>query len=348
MTYKVLLSEVYIGTMIQAAKDIGVEVIAAQETGGFGSDIQRHNWPDVRVIPSRSSWLEKTELPRDNRWFMGAQPPCAGGSMVTPGHARGGLENPKSAFKITKAYLEYAYAQKPPIIVIESVPGTLKLCGDDICRIRDEFGPEYGVAFVLDNSSHYGCVSLRKRLWHVHYRKDLFPNGLSWTRPPATKRNMEDVLKDVPVEEGHGVSKSQLGVFEKFKNLWPAMPQNEYANQFLRKSGRWDLVPPGTVKSKQTGEMFVFYESIASYRTGYAKTVPTITGSTLLIHPDGTRPLTTREYLRVNGMPDSFSFPASVAQSKHITFIGKTVSLGIAKWVFQNVVDNLKSLEVEA
>jgi site-specific DNA-cytosine methylase len=349
---KALVSHSYIGTLLEAAQQLNIEVIASQEAAGFGSDIQKYNWPSVPIIDKRANWLGKEAVDNATQsgtaWFMIANPPCAGGSMVTPSHARGGLDNPTSAFHVTHDYMKYAFSLRPPIIAIESVPGTLKIAGDDLRKIRDESGPEYGIAFVLDNSCHHGCLSIRKRLWHLYFRKDLFPNGLQWIRyVNPVSRSLREALD---IEDGtpdHGVAPTFYKQYEKFKTLWTEMTPGMYANGYLRKSGRWDLVPPEMVKTKTNGEKFVFYESIAAKRLAWDELAPTITGSTFLIHPDGTRPLTSRELLRINGMPDSFRFPPNINVNKHVMYIGKAVTLGITKWVMFNISGNLTGFNVD-
>jgi DNA (cytosine-5)-methyltransferase 1 len=345
---KALLSHTYIGTLIHSCKAEDVEIIAAQEAAGFGSDIQAFNWPDVTTIPKRENWVQAKDLPNNNMWFAIAQPPCAGGSMVTPTHARGGLDNPKSAFHVTHDFMKYVYSTRAPIIAVESVPGTLNYCGGDIFRMRDMYAPDYGVVYVLDNSARYGCCSIRKRLWHIHYRKDLFPNGIDIQRGEAEERTVREALEGAANHPDHVVSLTQQRTYDKFKQLFLALPQGEYANNWLRKSGRWDLVPDqALIKTKANGEKFLFYESVASKKLAWDKPAPTITGSTFLIHPEEERPLTTREYLRINNMPDSFRFPPNMNTGKHITYIGKTVSTGIAQWIIREIKKNLNSIEVK-
>lgn len=348
---KALVAHTYIGTLIQACQNEDVQVIASLEDDAFGSftktsvKIQKHNWPDVNVLGHKSNWPTAAALPQDNKWFVIAHPPCAGGSMVTPGHARGGLDNPKSAFNVTNGFMQYAYGLRPPIIAVESVPGTLKYCGGDLKKIRDQYGPDYGIFFVLDFSQRYGCASIRKRLWHVHYRKDLFPNGLEFNRGPEQLRSVRDALTGVEGLTNMVVSTTQQNVYNHYKALFQALPQGEYANNWLRKNNKWDILPPGTpVKTKNNGEQFLFYEATANKKLAWDQPAPTITGSTFLVHPEEERPLTTREMLRINGMPDSFSFPPDVGVGKHVTYIGKTVSMGIAQWVIQNIKANLQSL----
>lgn len=348
---KALIAHTYIGSLIQACKNEGIPVLASLEDDAFGTftktsaQIQRHNWPDVNVVPVKSSWPTPANLPTDNNWFVIAHPPCAGGSMVTPTHARGGLDNPKSAFHVTKGFMQYAYALNPPIIAVESVPGTLNYCGGDLKTIRDQYGPGYGIVFALEESRRYGCISIRKRLWHIHYRKDLFPNGIELIQEAPRPRVLREALAGAETAPNFEISKTQANVYEKFKQLFQAMPEGMYANNFLRKTERWDLVPPEfPIKTKSNGEKFVFYESTANKRLAWDDPCPTITGSTFLVHPDGSRPLTSREMLRINGMPDTFSFPPEMAVGKHVTYIGKTVSLGIAQWMIRQIKANLESL----
>lgn len=348
---KALIAHSYIGTLIQACKNEDVKVIASLEDDAFGTfttlsaQIQHHNWPDVKVLPEVTQWPIVEALPRDNHWFLIANPPCAGGSMVTPTHARGGLDNPKSAFHVTKKFMRYAYAVHAPIIAVESVPGTLNYCGGDLKTIRDEYGPGYGIVFALEESRRYGCISIRKRLWHFHYRKDLFPDGLELNQEAPRSRTLREALEGAENAPDHVVSKTQQNLYNRCAALFNALPQGMYANNFLRKSGRWDLVPADLpIKTKSNGELYLFYESTANKKLDWDSPAPTITGSTFLLHPQLPRPLTSREMLRINGLPDTFSFPPSMNSGKHVTYIGKTITPGIGQWVVRQIIANLKTL----
>ncbi|MCE5225754.1 MAG: DNA cytosine methyltransferase [Porphyromonadaceae bacterium] len=48
-------------------------------------------------------------------------------------------------------------------------------------------------------------------------------------------------------------------------------------------------------------------------------------------HPDGIRPYTTREYARLQGVPDSFSFAGS--ESDIYRQIGNGVAVPLGEWI---------------
>ena len=343
---QVLIAHTYRGALIQASIDAGIPIIASCETEKFGAftkisqKIQQHNWPQISVLAEEKLWPSKLDNPENT--FIIAHPPCAAASCVTPNSHRGGLENPKSAFKFTADFLQWGLKLEPAILVTESVPGIIHLF-DDLKSVRDSVTDKYGLFQILDNSSHYGAASTRKRCWTFFYRKDLFPNGLDIIRPTESKKvTVWEAIHNAPTDIG--VIPTHQKTYNRFHDMFDVLPQGMYANKFLRE-GHWDLIPTNEqhlIKTKTNGEQYLFYESVAAMKLNPNGSCPSITGSTLLIHPFELRPLTYREMLRINGVPDTFTLPSSITINQATPFIGKAVCEKIAQWIIIECDRNIK------
>ena len=347
-----IIVHTYIGSLLYGCKENNVDVLSCQETEQFGKftqksvAIQKTNFPNERIVGNRTEWFKPSDIPADNNWFVIGFPPCSAGSMATNANNRGGLENPKSAFKFTFELLQYAYSLKAPIIAIESVPGTYRALMGDIKRIRDQHGPEYGIAMILENSSAHGCASTRRRFWQIQFRKDLFPNGITWDRGEPQLLSVSEALANP--ESDYGVSPNQMKDYNRFKNIIDTMPVGSYVNGWLRKNNLWDMVPEQyrhLIKTKKcNNDRYIYYESVAAYKLHPDKPAPTVTGSTIIFHPWEPRPLTIREYLRICGFPEDFKFPAGFNPNDCVTYIGKQATIGMCSWIVRNIKANLEAL----
>lgn len=349
---KAIICHTYIGSLLYGCRANNVDVIASQETEQFGKfttksiAIQKTNFPNERIVGNRNEWIKPGEEPQDNNWFLIGFPPCSAGSNVTSKANRGGLENPKSAFKFTYELLRYAYTLRPPLIAIESVPGTLRALGSELAAIRDEYGPEYGIVSILENSSHHGCASTRKRFWMIQYRKDLFPNGINWERGEPKIHTVADALSN-PISD-YGPIPNQVRDYSRFQDIIAIMPPGSYFNSWMRKNNNWHLIPEQyqhLIKEKKcNAEKFLYYESVGAYKVDPNKPAPTITGSTIMFHHIEPRPLTAREYLRISGFPEDFRFPVNMNPNDYITYIGKQATPGMCEWIIRNLKTNLETL----
>jgi len=87
-------------------------------------------------------------------------------------------------------------------------------------------------------------------------------------------------------------------------------------------------------KGKQGGRTGFFR------RLSWEKPAPTLVTSpsqmaTCICHPDETRPLTVREYARIQGFPDNWSFEGSLAQKYRM--IGEAVPVELARIIADTI-----------
>ncbi|MEC4987095.1 MAG: DNA (cytosine-5-)-methyltransferase [Oscillatoria sp. PMC 1076.18] len=226
-------------------------------------------------------------------------------------------------FADTRGTLFFEFARcvsevKPKIAIAENVRGLISHQKGKtlakILKVLDELG--YSVTYKLLSAQFLDVPQKRERVIIIAIRKDLnieplFPREKNYTI------SLKEALKNCP---------SSLGVTY---------------NQ--RKKAIMELVPPGGNWRNLPVEIQKTYMKQSYYRgggrTGFAKRLAwnepalTITCSpaqtqTERCHPDETRPLTVREYARIQTFPDEWEFTGSLtSQYKQI---GNAVPVNMA------------------
>jgi len=225
-------------------------------------------------------------------------------------------------FADTRGTLFYEYARlieqvKPRLVLGENVKGLLNHDGgrtlEVIIRELENLG--YKVGYKVLRSQFLDVPQKRERLIIFGLREDvdseiLFPAEKDYTI------SMKAALKQVPKSEGQEYSKSKYEIMK-------LIPQGGY----------WrDL--PEELQEKYMGGSF----HLGGGKTGMARRLswdePSLTltcnpaqKQTERCHPSETRPLTVREYARIQTFPDDWSFAGSV--SSQYKQIGNAVPVNL-------------------
>lgn len=216
----------------------------------------------------------------------------------------------------------------PRAFVFENVPGLVThdkgRTFATIVRVFASLG--YQIHHDVLDASYYGVGQLRKRLFVVGFRSDV----CAWYEPPmpdGQQMTLRDALAGVPESCGAEYSQRRQSVLDLVPagGCWRDLPQEIREREYplAGKSGgctgmarrlAWD-VPCLTLTTSPVGKM------------------------TERCHPDETRPLTVREYARVQSFPDEWEFCGPVsAQYKQI---GNAVPVELARRVGVSVVEAL-------
>lgn len=205
-------------------------------------------------------------------------------------------------------FFEFARAVnevRPRLFIAENVRGLFKHDGGKtlatMVSILEEQG--YRVEHKLLNAVDYGVPQKRERLFIVGIRNDL-PGFFPWPNPYAGQRlTMADALRGVPASAGLTYSEAKAKVLA-----------------LVPPGGCWrDL--PADVQAKYMGAVSL---AQSGGKTGMARRLswgePSLTllcspsqKQTERCHPSETRPLTVREYARIQTFPDGWEFCGSVA-----------------------------------
>ncbi|EMN7431579.1 DNA (cytosine-5-)-methyltransferase [Vibrio parahaemolyticus] len=254
----------------------------------------------------------------------------------------------KMGFEDTRGtlFFEFARALKevnPQIFIAENVRGLLThdegKTLETIASVIDELGYELVEPRVL-KAVFYKVPQKRERLFLIGIRKDLADNvQFKWPSPYTRIMTVRDALyggelydSDVPLSKGQ------------------SYPQ--------RKKEIMDLVPPGGYWRDLPEDIQMEYMKKSFFlgggKTGMARRLsldePSLTltcapaqKQTERCHPVFTRPLTVREYARIQTFPDAWEFSGPLtAQYKQI---GNAVPVNLAHAVARSLVRLLNNIE---
>lgn len=231
---------------------------------------------------------------------------------------RRGLEDPRG--KLIVHFNKLILDCEPKVFVVENVKGlTTHEKGATLASILEMFGNggKYRVQVKVLNAKDYDVPQKRERIFIVGVRSDI-QKEFTYPAKSATPVLLRDVLVNVPESPGMTYSQKKIDVMK-------LVPQG----------GCWvDL--PEEVKKTYVGEKGL---AAGGGKRGIARRLSmdeqclTLTTSpcqkqTERCHPLETRPLTIREYARIQTFPDSYVFSGSVGnQYKQI---GNAVPVNLA------------------
>lgn len=243
-------------------------------------------------------------------------------------------------------FFEFARAVKecnPKIILGENVRGLVKhedgRTLDAIKNIIDELGYKLVDPRVL-KAVFYQVPQKRERLFLVGIRKDISNYvEFSWPSPYKRIMTLKDALKkgdlystDVPQSEGQKYPKRKAEILS-------LIPQGRY----------WRDLPDDIQREYMKKSYF-----LGGGKTGMARRLswdePSLTltcapaqKQTERCHPSETRPLTVREYARIQTFPDDWNFSGSLtSQYKQI---GNAVPVNLAYAVGRSLIRLLNDIE---
>jgi DNA (cytosine-5)-methyltransferase 1 len=237
-------------------------------------------------------------------------------------------------------FFEFARAVKeiqPLICVGENVRGLLThdqgRTVEGMVSVLDELGYDVVSPRILKAMMHH-VPQKRERLLIIGLRRDAKLN-FNWPLPEKNIYTMKDALK-------------------KGKLFDCNVPKSAGQKYPLRKKQIMDLVPPGgywrdlPLPVQKEYMMKSFF--LGGGKTGMARRLswnePSLTltcnpaqKQTERCHPDETRPLTVREYARIQTFPDAWQFSGST--SSQYKQIGNAVPVNLARAIGQSLVATL-------
>ena len=243
----------------------------------------------------------------------------------------------KKGLADARGTLFYYYAKimkqvHPKMFLVENVKGlvthdhgrTLQTMID----VFQEIG--YHVTYQVLNAWNYGVAEKRERLIMIGIRNDLNIT-FQYPQPNQYKPVLRDVLVNVPQSPGqtYSVAKKEVMDLVPAGGCWRDLP-TEIAKKYMGKS---------------------YYSG--GGRTGMARRLswdePSLTLTTSpnqkqteRCYPDETRPLTTREYARIQSFPDDWHFAGSV--NAIYKQIGNAVPVNLAKAVGLAIINSLNQI----
>jgi DNA (cytosine-5)-methyltransferase 1 len=329
---------------------------------------------DITML-SPSDLLEYSGLRREEVDLVSGGPPCQ--AFSTAGH-RGSVNDPRG--RLFLDFVKIVESIRPRFFVMENVRGLrsaalkhrpLNQRGNDFPDLseEEELGsmlnlgilPEfqrigYQVVWGELNALDYGSAQDRRRLLFIGSRDTELPSetegpsDLSKIVPPTYSRDLSSgispvkVLKDVilDLEDDPGpfmpYSPNRAKVFERIpegRNWRWMRDSDDFSQQELE-----DFMG-GAYTS--TGGRVGFWRRLSWDKWSPTLTTSPVQKATGLCHPTKNRPLSVREYARIQGFPDDWTFSGPVASQYRQ--IGNAVPVELAVSVGKAVADLISARE---
>jgi len=228
---------------------------------------------------------------------------------------------------------------KPKIAIGENVKGLLRHDNgrtlQTMVSVLEEIG--YNVKYKIVRSQYHDVAQKRERLIILAIRRDLkipfiFPHENDYLV------TLKDVLTGVPKSEGQQYPEKKRLIMEKVPEggYWRNLPE-DLQRQYMGKS------------YFQTGGRTGMARRLAWNEPSLTLTTSPAQKQTERCHPSETRPLTVREYARIQSFPDNWEFAGSTNQQYKQIGNAVPVNLGyhigrslIAMLEKENVNDNIE------
>lgn len=325
------------GGLALGMEKAGFKSLLLNEIDKHACNTLRQNRPEWKVAEGDISQINFTEY-KDQVDILSGGFPCQAFSYA----------GKKLGFQDTRGTLFYEFARavketNPKVIVAENVRGLLKHDGgktlDAIRSVIDELGYELVEPRVL-KAMFYQVPQKRERLILVGIRKDLADYvEFKWPSPYHRIMTMRDALKkgelfetDVPDSNGQAYPQRKAEILS-----------------LVPEGGYWKDLPDDLQREYMKKSYF-----LGGGKTGMARRLawdePSLTltcapaqKQTERCHPEETRPLTVREYARIQTFPDDWVFSGALtAQYKQI---GNAVPVNLAYALGRALVRLLNDIE---
>jgi len=298
----------------------------------------KHNHPHANVVCGSMDKIDYSQYVNKVDLLTGGVP-CQSFSQAG---LRKGLDDPRG--DLMMKFIEILNLVKPKIFMIENVKGLLTHDdGKTIEKIIDALNENklYKICYKCLDASKYDVPQKRERVFIVgvlHLSSSLMRNGVkSITHPfefpneSLSKKVLKDVLYNVPLSNGAKYNEDKIKLFKMIPQggCWVNLPENlqkEYLGNSYNSGG---------------GKRGILYRLSMEKPSLTLLCTPT-QKQTERCHPLEERPLTIREYARIQTFDDSYEFIGSLnSQYKQI---GNAVPVELAKYMGEALIKVLYTI----
>lgn len=278
----------------------------------------KHNHPDANVICGSMNKIDYSVFV-DRVDLLTGGVPCQSFSQAG---LRKGLEDPRGDLMIK--FIEIIKVIHPKLFMIENVKGLLTHDeGKTIIKIIDLLAANdlYDVSYKCLDASKYDVPQKRERVFIVGVRKDVAAaTAFEFPKESLEKKVLKDVLFDVPYSDGAKYKEEKIRLFKMIPQggCWVNLPeplQKEYLGNSYNSGG---------------GKRGILYR-LSMEKPSLTLLCTPSQKQTERCHPLEERPLTIREYARIQTFDDSYEFIGSLtSQYKQI---GNAVPVELARYM---------------
>jgi len=326
----------------------GLEVVLALECDAQAVATIKLNRPNLPVISRRiedvttGEILKLAGLKRGGEFVVSGGPSCQ--SFSTAGQRRS-IGDPRG--NLFRHFLRVVEEAQPKFFIMENVKGMLSAAvrhrplnqrGPGFAELmpEEELGSAFKVitqelrclnyytVFDVLNAANYGTPQCRERIIFIGSRdgKELHMPQQTHAEVPAG-----DLRRWASLKEAIGRFKDSNPPGVKLRN------NDERYLQHVPEGGNWRDLPPDLQKQAMGGALDSwggrsgFFRRLSWDRPSPALTTQPNSKATLLCHPSALRPLSLREYARIQQFPDNWKFAGST--TSQYRQIGNAVPVGL-------------------
>ncbi len=336
----------------------GFEVVLAVECDAQAVATIKLNRPDLAVINRRIEEVTTAEilsmagLKSGDEFVVSGGPSCQ--SFSTAGQRRS-LGDPRGG--LFRHFVRVVREAQPKFFIMENVKGMLSAAithrplnergsGFPDLKPEEELGSafrvitqelrllNYYIVFDVLNAANYGTPQCRERILFIGSRDG---KVIQMPQPTHAEEPSGNLQRWVPL-------KSVIGRFRGSNP--PGIKLRSNDERYLRlipEGGNWRDLPPEIQKQAMGGAFDSwggrsgFFRRLSWNRPSPALTTQPNSKATLLCHPIELRPLSLREYARIQQFPDDWKFAGSIVSTYRQ--IGNAVPVGLGTALGRAILD---------
>lgn len=285
----------------------------------------KKNHPDANIICDS---MDKIDFSR----YIGKVDLLTGGvpcQSFSQAGLRKGLEDPRGDLMLK--FIDILNLVKPKLFMIENVKGLLTHDnGETIKKIINDLNKNnlYNITYKCLDASKYDVPQKRERVFIVGVLKSI-NRSFEFPEESINKKVLKDVLYNVPASNGLKYNQEKQKLFKMIPQggCWVNLPEN------LQKEYLGNSYNSGGGKRGILHRLSMEKPSLTLLCTPSQK-------QTERCHPLEERPLTIREYARIQTFDDSYEFVGSInSQYKQI---GNAVPVELAKHMGKALISLLE------
>lgn len=332
-------------------EEAGFKIVLALECDEKAVETIRLNRPDLPVIHRRIEEVTTAEiltmagLKSGGEFVVSGGPSCQ--SFSTAGQRRS-ISDPRGG--LFRHFVRVVEEAKPKFFIMENVKGMLSAAimhrplkergsGFPNLKPEEELGSAFRViteelqrinyytTFDLLNAANYGTPQCRERILFIGSRDG---KKIRMPSPTHSEEPVGELVKWISLRETIGRFKVSNSPGVKLR------AGDERYLQLVPEGGNWRDLPLEMQKQAMGGALNSwggrsgFFRRLSWDRPSPALTTQPNSKATLLCHPSELRPLSVREYARIQQFPDNWKFAGSIMSQYRQIGNAVPVSLGAA------------------
>ncbi|MFA6173456.1 MAG: DNA cytosine methyltransferase [Kiritimatiellales bacterium] len=349
--------------------DLGLESAGLRNAGCLELDkwackTIRKNKPELPLVEddirnwSGAELLKKFNVHKNDIQLVCGGPPCP--SFSTAGR-RQSFDDPRG--EVMFDFLRIVDEIRPPFFIMENVRGILSAAikhvplaersvkgkgltakeqkGSVLRLLKNEFEKmNYTVTVELVNAADYGVPQKRERVVFIGSR-----DGFQVAMPPPMFVSSGDMF----TPRWRTLADALAGLHEEKPEITPFSESRKKYLRLLKEGQNWRNLPKDILPAAMGGAYTSGGGKVGFYRRlSFDRPSPTVSTSpgqksTCLCHPTELRPLSVREYARIQQFPDDWIFEGSVAEKYRQ--IGNAVPVGLGHQIGRSVLKYLVNYE---